>query len=196
MLVSAIQAAARGLRIRPAHSPWLPALPPTLLLRDLMRDHGMAAGDGLPAFPYGLDDLPAAQQQRPACISLDAFGHLMAAGGPRSGRSQLLRTIAASAAVTLTAADVHLYGIDCGNGALLPLADLPHCGAVVTRTQGERASRLITRLGEEVSRRQELLAQGGFADIREQRAAAAGDAGAGNWAGPKLPHILVLLDRW
>ena len=196
VLVSAIQAAARGLRIRPAHSPWLPALPATLLLRDLMRDHGMAAGDGLPAFPYGLDDLPAAQEQRPASISLDTFGHLMAAGGPRSGRSQLLRTIAASAAVTLTAADVHLYGIDCGNGALLPLADLPHCGAVVTRTQGERATRLITRLGEEVSRRQELLAQGGFADIREQRAAAAGDAGAGDRTGPKLPHILVLLDRW
>ena len=196
VLVSAIQAAARGLRIRPAHSPWLPALPATLLLRDLMRDHGMAAGDGLPAFPYGLDDLPAAQEQRPASISLDTFGHLMAAGGPRSGRSQLLRTIAASAAVTLTAADVHLYGIDCGNGALLPLADLPHCGAVVTRAQGERATRLITRLGEEVSRRHELLAQGGFADIREQRAAAAGHAGAGDRTGPKLPHILVLLDRW
>ncbi len=196
VLVSAIQVAARGLRIRPAHSPWLPALPATLLLRDLMRDHGMAAGDGLPAFPYGLDDLPAAQEQRPASISLDTFGHLMAAGGPRSGRSQLLRTIAASAAVALTAADVHLYGIDCGNGALLPLADLPHCGAVVTRAQGERATRLITRLGEEVSRRQELLAQGGFADIREQRATAAGDAGAGGRTGPKLPHILVLLDRW
>ena len=200
VLVSAIQAAARELRIPPAHSPWLPALPATLLLRDLMREHGMTAGDGLPAFPYGLDDLPAAQEQRLASISLDTFGHLMAAGGPRSGRSQLLRTIAASAAITLTPADVHIYGIDCGNGALLPLAGLPHCGAVVTRTQGERATRLITRLGAEVSRRQELLAQGGFADIRELRAAApvdapvdaADDAGAGQ----KLPHILVLLDRW
>ena len=39
-----------------------------------------------------------------------------------------------------------MYGIDCGNGALLPVADLPHCGAVVQRTQAERASRLITRL--------------------------------------------------
>ena len=64
VLVSAIQAAARELRIPPAHSPWLPALPATLLLRDLMRDRGMTAGDGLPAFPYGLDDLPAAQEQR------------------------------------------------------------------------------------------------------------------------------------
>ncbi|MGA2826348.1 MAG: FtsK/SpoIIIE domain-containing protein [Streptosporangiaceae bacterium] len=214
VLVQAIRVAARELRIRPAHSPWLPALPTTLLLRDLTGDQGVTGDDGpagdhgatgdhgltgdhgvargygggLPPFPYGVDDLPAAQQQRPALISLDTFGHLMAAGGPRSGRSQLLRTIAGSAARTLPVSDVHIYGIDCGNGALLPLADLPHCGAVVTRTQGERAARLISRLGEEVGRRQDLLAEGGFADIREQRAAA--EPGAG------LPHILVLLDRW
>ena len=193
VLVQAIRLAARELRIPAAHSPWLPALPAALLLGDLVRGHRLSGGDGLPAVPFGVDDLPAAQEQRPAVISLDTFGHMMAAGGPRSGRSQLLRTIAASAAVTLPVSDVHIYGIDCGNGALLPLADLPHCGAVVTRTQGERAARLITRLGEQVSRRQDLLADGGFADIREQRAAA-GTGAAGTSAG--LPHILILLDRW
>ncbi len=112
----------------------------------------------------------------------------MAAGAPRSGRSQLLRTIAASIAVGASCADAHLYGIDCGNGALLPLAGLPHCGAVVTRTQAERATRLIARLGAELGRRQDLLAEGGFADLTEQRAAAA--------PGDRLPHIIVLLDRW
>ena len=88
---------------------------------------------------FGLVDLPAVQQQQSAVLALDAFTHLMAAGAPRSGRSQLLRTIAGALALAHSAADVHLYGIDCGNGALLPLADLPHCGAVVTRTQTERA---------------------------------------------------------
>jgi len=83
---------------------------------------------------------------------------------------------------------VHLYGIDCGNGALLPLAELPHCGAVVTRAQTERAARLLKRLAAELNSRQELLAAAGFGDIREQRAAA-GEAG-------RLPHIFVLLDRW
>ena len=83
---------------------------------------------------------------------------------------------------------MHLYGIDCGNGALLPLADLPHCGAVVTRTQTERAARLLTRLGAELARRQDLLAEGGFAGITEQRAAAP--------PAERLPHIVVLLDRW
>ena len=112
----------------------------------------------------------------------------MAAGAPRSGRSQLLRTIAAALALAHSCADLHLYGIDCGNGALRALTDLPHCGAVVTRTETERAVRLLGRLAAEVSRRQELLAEGGFADITEQRAATTG--------GERLPHVVVLLDRW
>ena len=83
---------------------------------------------------------------------------------------------------------MHLYGIDCGNGALLPLADLPHCGAVVLRTQAERAARLIGRLGQELSRRQEQLAAGGFAGIGEQRAArAAGTDGTGAPPAPTAP---------
>ena len=101
-------------------------------------DRERPAGGALPCV-FGLVDLPAVQQQQSAVLDLDAFTHLMAAGAPRSGRSQLLRTIAGALALTHSPADVHLYGIDCGNGALLPLADLPHCGAVVSRAQTERA---------------------------------------------------------
>ena len=59
---------------------------------------------------------------------------------------------------------------------------------MVTRTQDERAARLLARLAAELSRRQDLLAEGGFAGITEQRTAAP--------AAARLPHILVLLDRW
>jgi DNA segregation ATPase FtsK/SpoIIIE, S-DNA-T family len=196
VLVDAICTAADRLRIPAQHSPWLPALPAGPLLAGLP-PAGAPAGDLAPV-PYGITDLPAQQAQQAAALDFAGFGHMMAAGGPRSGRSQLLRTIAGSIAATLSCADVHLYGIDCGNGALLPAADLPHCGAVVLRTQTERAARLIGRLGQELSRRQELLAEGGFADIGEQRAAAragGGRAGAAP-ADEALPHIVVLLDRW
>ncbi len=100
----------------------------------------------------------------------------------------MLRTIAGSLARTHSVADVHLYGIDCGNGALNALTRLPHCGAVVGRNQTERVVRLVNRLKGELSRRQDLLAEAGFADIGEQRAAVAEDE--------RLPHIVVLLDRW
>ncbi|HEY1640787.1 MAG TPA: FtsK/SpoIIIE domain-containing protein [Streptosporangiaceae bacterium] len=190
VLVDAIRTATGRLHIPAPHSPWLPALPAGLLLAGLP-PAGATVGD-LPLVPYGMTDLPAEQAQRAAVIDFATFGHMMAAGGPRSGRSQLLRTVAGSIAATLSCADVHLYGIDCGNGALLPVADLPHCGAVVLRTQAERAVRLIGRLGQELSRRQELLAEGGFADVGEQRAAAASPGPAS----VLLPHIVILLDRW
>jgi len=187
ILVGQIRRAAEAFRIPAQHSPWLAPLPRTLLLRDLP-GLGRQPEPGHAPVPFGLIDLPGVQRQRPVMINLESFGHLMAAGAPRSGRSQLLRTIAASLAVGFSCADVHLYGIDCGNGALLPLADLPHCGAVVSRTQDERAARLLARLAAELSRRQDLLAAADFAGITEQRAAAT--------AGRRLPHILVLLDRW
>ena len=190
VLVEEIRRATHGLRIQFPHRPWLEPLPPSLLLHDVMpaypgRDR--PAGSA-PACVFGLVDLPAVQQQQSAVLDLDAFTHLMAAGAPRSGRSQLLRTIAGALALTHSPADVHLYGIDCGNGALMPLAELPHCGAVVSRAQTERAARLLRRLAAELGSRQELLAAAGFGDIREQRAAVA--------EAERLPHIFVLLDRW
>jgi S-DNA-T family DNA segregation ATPase FtsK/SpoIIIE len=190
VLVEEIRKAAGQLRISVPHSPWLAPLPSSLLLHDLMpaaRENKPAAGGTHPCV-FGLLDLPASQQQQPAVLDPATFAHLMAAGAPQSGRSQLLRTIAGTLALAHSAADVHLYGIDCGNGALLPLTELPHCGAVVSRTQAERATRLLKRLAAELSRRQELLAAAGFADIREQRAAVPPQE--------RLPHVFVLLDRW
>jgi DNA segregation ATPase FtsK/SpoIIIE, S-DNA-T family len=185
VLVQAIRAANDGLGLPVQHSPWLPPLPQSLLLAQLRVPE--PAG-GLPLIPYGADDLPSQQRQRVAVIDLRSFGHLLAAGAPRSGRSQLLRTIAGSIASRASCADVHIYGIDCGNGALLGLTRLPHCGAVVSRAQTERAIRLMSRLTRELARRQDLLAAGGFADCTEQRAAAVPQ--------DRLPHIIVLIDRW
>jgi S-DNA-T family DNA segregation ATPase FtsK/SpoIIIE len=176
VLVAEIGKAVAGLGIPGQHSPWLPALPQTLLLNQLRPG------------AFGVEDLPAWQRQQPVVLDLESFSHLMAAGAPRTGRSQLLRTTAATLALAHSTADVHMYGIDCGNGALLPLADLPHCGAVVQRTQPERAARLLRRLAGEIERRQELLAMGGFADINEQRSTVSPPE--------RLAHVFVFLDRW
>ncbi|MEU6119224.1 FtsK/SpoIIIE domain-containing protein [Streptomyces sp. NPDC047117] len=185
VLVDAVREANAHLRIPQQHSPWLPALTEKLLPEDLPPVRGQGA---LPPAPYGIEDLPSSQARRAAAVDFATFGHLLIAGAPRSGRSQVLRTIAGSLARTLSCADVHLYGIDCGNGALNALTKLPHCGAVVGRNQSERAVRLVRRLSAEASKRQELLAEYGFADIGEQRAGTPEDQ--------RLPHIVVLLDRW
>ncbi len=95
VLVDQIRRAAAGLRIPAQPSPWPAPLPRTLLLCDLP-GLGRPPEPGQVPVPFGLIDLPGRQRQQPAVISLDTFGHLMAAGAPRSGRSQLLCAIAAA----------------------------------------------------------------------------------------------------
>ncbi|WP_405913054.1 FtsK/SpoIIIE domain-containing protein [Streptomyces sp. NBC_00963] len=185
VLVDAVREANERLGIPPQHSPWLPALSETLLLDEVPAASSTGA---LAPAPYGVEDIPSDQARRPVSIDFTTFGHLLLGGAPRSGRSQVLRTIAGSLARTHSVADVHLYGIDCGNGALNALTRLPHCGAVVGRAQTERAVRLVNRLKGEITRRQELLAEKGFADIGEQRSVVPVEE--------RLPHIVVLLDRW
>lgn len=188
VLVDAVRDANRSMGIPAQHSPWLPALDEKLLLDEIDVPALAGAAPGkLPPAPYGIEDLPSDQARRPVVVDFASFGHLMIGGAPRSGR-WVLRTIAGSLARTHSTADVHLYGIDCGNGALNALTRLPHCGAVVGRNQTERVVRLVNRLKGELSRRQDLLADSGFADIGEQRASAE--------ESERLPHIVVLLDRW
>ena len=187
VLVEAIREANDQLGIPPQHSPWLPALPEKLVLDELEAPGG-ASPDGLVPAPYAVDDLPAEQTRRTATIDLPTFGHLMASGAPRTGRSQILRTMAGSLARHNSCADVHLYGLDCGNGALLALNALPHCGAVVRSNEPDRATRLIEKLAAEVQRRMQLLGERGFTDINEQRVGVPEEE--------RLPHIVLFLDRW
>jgi S-DNA-T family DNA segregation ATPase FtsK/SpoIIIE len=163
-LVRAIRAAAEAEGVAAARSPWLPPLPKRLPLTDILTPSS-SSSSSTPApardrvvIEYGVADVPAEQSQRIAAFDLARDGHLLAIGGPRSGRSQLLLTLAASAALTYSVADVHMYALDCGDGALLPVAALPHCGAVVSRSQPERATRLLARLRAEVERRHQLPA--------------------------------------
>ncbi|MFI1397987.1 FtsK/SpoIIIE domain-containing protein [Streptomyces sp. NPDC020681] len=187
-LVEAVRGAARDLNVPPQHSPWLPALPDTLVTAELPPVAATPGGYDLAPVAYGLVDLPAEQQQAPVALDLATLGHLHIVGSPRAGRSQTLRTIAGTLARAHSSADVHLYGIDCGNGALLALEALPHTGAVVQRTQPDRLARLLNRLTAEVARRQELLAARGAADLPELRRVLPPEE--------RPAHILVLLDRW
>jgi DNA segregation ATPase FtsK/SpoIIIE, S-DNA-T family len=180
-LVRALREAAASTGVRTPPSPWLPALPSIVAL------DGAESTEGETPVPFGILDLPDQQSQSSAELDL-GHGHLAAIGAPRSGRSTVLRTVAASIATRHSAGNVHLYGVDCGGNALLPVVSLPHTGAVVTRDQPDRLARLTARLTAELSRRQQLLAEQGFASVLEQRAGAA--------PGERLPHIVVLFDRW
>src|SRR5439155_3001933 len=97
-------------------------------------------------------------------------------------------TLAASLVTGNSPADVWLYAVDCGGGELRALARLPHTGAVVIRSETDRADRLLTRLSAEVARRADLLAAGGYATLTELRAATP--------PADRLPYLVLFVDRW
>ncbi|MEU6349790.1 FtsK/SpoIIIE domain-containing protein [Streptomyces sp. NPDC047072] len=170
-------------------SPWLPPLPETLTWTPPPAPaSGTDRPAALPPVEYGLVDLPAQQARTALTFDVDRAGHLHIVGSPRSGRSQTLRTLAAALAQAHGADDVHLYGIDCGNGALNALTALPHCGVVVDRGQTERLGRLLDRLGSELTARQSILGTRGTADLTELRGTQA--------PGERLAHIVLMIDRF
>ncbi|WP_329368280.1 FtsK/SpoIIIE domain-containing protein [Streptomyces sp. NBC_00669] len=189
VLVDAIREASDLLGFPAPRKPWLDPLPEHIVAEDLPADAGATPTGDVSPIGYGLTDLPAQQARARLSVDLVHGEHVLIAGGPRSGRSTALRTIAGSLARDTAPSDVHLYAIDCGANALLPLVALPHCGAVVTRDQPERLSRLLDRLSSEVSRRQQLLAVKGASSAAEQRAMAATPE-------ERLPWMVLLLDNW
>ncbi|MVO83855.1 cell division protein FtsK [Streptomyces sp. p1417] len=190
VLVGAIRAGAELMGFGEQHSPWLPPLPDLLWLGELpdVAETQPRAHGEVPPIRIGLTDLPAQQRRAPLALDLVHGEHIMLAGGARSGRSTALRSLAGSLAANTSPADVHLYGIDCGANALLPLANLPHCGAIVTRDQPDRVRRLLDRLSGEIARRQQYLAMEGLSSAAEQRATAAPE--------DRLPWMVLLIDNW
>jgi DNA segregation ATPase FtsK/SpoIIIE, S-DNA-T family len=187
-LVHAAQAASATSGVVAPAPPWLPALDPVVTLEALLEQVPAAAGGDRLRIPFGLTDIPAEQRRDAAYLDLERGSNLGIVSAPRAGRSTALRAIAGAIARDVSPEDVHVYGVDCGNNALLPLVALPHVGAVVTRNETDRMDRLVTRLRQLVSERQQQLAMAGFADVTEQRASVPPEQ--------RMPYVVVLFDRW
>jgi DNA segregation ATPase FtsK/SpoIIIE, S-DNA-T family len=127
---------------RAAAAVWLPPLPDREPLFQVL--DGDAAGLEV---PLGLLDDPARQRQSEWLVDLGrAGGHHAIIGAPQSGRTTMLRTIAAGIATTLTPKEVTVYGLDLAGSGLARLEEFPHVGGVATRHDGEAQTRLLEEL--------------------------------------------------
>jgi S-DNA-T family DNA segregation ATPase FtsK/SpoIIIE len=194
-LVDLVTEAARLLGTAKNASPWLVPLPTMLPLEAVVSsdpDAPAAVGTSDTQLVIGLEDVPAQQTQRPLVWDLATGSHVLFIGSALSGRTTALRTLLGQAVRGHDAADLHLYVIDYGAGGLLPLADAPHTGAVVTALEPSRLPRLMTRLVDELARRQAVLSRSAVGTIVEQRRQAFADGGSGE----ALPYVLVAVDGW
>jgi len=129
-LVAALARAAEGLARTPP--PWLPALPDVLGWRT--PDDAPGGGGGL---PLALADDPAVPEQRPVLWPGDR--PLVVAGGPGTGRTSLLRWLAAAARDR----EVLVVGDPAELGHLTAL---PRVSCVVDPADGEHLLRALARV--------------------------------------------------
>jgi S-DNA-T family DNA segregation ATPase FtsK/SpoIIIE len=156
----------------PAYEVWLPPLDvaPTLgqLLPPLIADPDRGVTiDAIERFGTlqalgGIVDKPFEQRRDPMWLDLTgSAGNVMVIGAAQSGKSNFLRTLLVSLAVSHTPREVQFYGLDFGGGPLSALEDLPHMGSVASRRDVDEVRRTIAELHGLMRAREELFATQG-----------------------------------
>lgn len=188
---------------RQAHQVWLAPLPGLIQLGGLLGELAVVPGRGLAvagwpaegqlAVPIGVLDLP--REQRYELALLDLAGHsgsVQVLGAPQTGKSALLRSLALGLALTHTPEEVQLYCLDFG-GALAELAELPHVGAVVPRSEPERVERTVAYLLRLLDERAAAFVEHEVTSMSQARLLRAPAAGPGASLG-SFPDVFLLVD--
>jgi S-DNA-T family DNA segregation ATPase FtsK/SpoIIIE len=156
-----------------AHQIWLPPLPNSLpidrITGELVEDpaYGLTVAQperrGNLHIPLGLLDKPTEQKQEPFVLDISGGGgHVCILGAPQTGKSTLLRTFVAGAALTHTPQDIAFYCVDFGGGALGSLTGLPHVGGIAGRLEADRVRRTIAEVNLLMAEREQLFADRGI----------------------------------
>ncbi len=145
-VVEAVRAAHHNLGGATPRSPWPAPLPDEIAAERLGETVGPQEASAW------LADDPARQRQFPGGWQ-PSDGHLVVIGGPGSGTTTTLAAVALDLCRTHTPDMLHIYGIDLDAGTLSALGHLPHVGAVAAPTEGDRRTRLLRLLDDEVAAR-------------------------------------------
>lgn len=198
-----VAVAAMADRGPPAHRVWLPPLdapePLDRLLGDLTPDpvlglvsHRWRRRAGLQV-PLGVVDRPREQRRDVLDVDLGgAAGHVAVVGGPRSGKSTLLRTLVASTSLTRTPLEVQFFVLDFGGGAFAPLTGLPHVAGVGTRAEPDVVRRVLAEVQGLLDRRESYFREQGIDSIETYRAS----RGRGGGRDDGWGDVFLVVDGW
>lgn len=186
-----------------AHQVWLPPLERPATLDQLMGpivhvpERGLStqhldarhALHGL----VGVIDKPFEQRREPMWLDLSgSLGNLVVVGGPRSGKSNLLRTLIGSLALRHTPREVQFYGLDLSGGGLSAMAGLPHTGGVASRRDVDKVRRTIAEMYGLMQSREALFATHAVEGIAAYRRAKL----QGRFAEDPFGDVFLVVDGW
>jgi S-DNA-T family DNA segregation ATPase FtsK/SpoIIIE len=139
------------------------------LLSPIVVEPGRGLGTGNPDLRgalcgvAGIIDKPFEQRRDLLWTDLSgAAGNVAVVGGPRSGKSTLLRTLIGSLALTHTPREAQFYCLDFGGGGLGALRGLPHVGGVATRRELDQVRRTVGELRTLLAEREQRFATEGI----------------------------------
>ena len=181
-MVDNVQVAHEKAGIDAPRRPWQAPLAPVYDLARLPRS------DTDEKIVIGVIDMPRQQRQSIAHFTPDHDGNILVLGASGSGKTVLLRTLAASTGMSKSGATTHVYGLDFAGRGLEMLGDLPHVGTIVQGHDNQRVIRLLRDLRSRIDERSERFAAVRAGTLPEYRAAKGGRADE--------PRVLVLLDGY
>jgi S-DNA-T family DNA segregation ATPase FtsK/SpoIIIE len=187
----------------PAHQVWLPPLsePPTLdqmlppLVRHSQRGLTVSAPEMVGSLTAigGVVDKPFEQRRDLLVLDLaGAGGNTAVVGGPRSGKSNLLRTLIASLALTHTPQEVQFFALDFGGGGLNAMRDLPHVGTVATRNDIGVVRRTVAEARTIMRMRERRFATEGIDSIATYRQRKRD----GDFGDDPFGDLFLVIDGW
>ncbi|GAB1643513.1 type VII secretion protein EccC [Krasilnikovia sp. MM14-A1259] len=188
----------------PAHQVWLPPLHQPAALDELL---GPVAADpvrglafpnpelhGALRVPIALVDKPREQIRDVMWLSLaGAAGHVAVVGGTLSGKSTALRALICGLALTHTPAEVQVYCLDFGGGALGTLRDLPHVGGVFGRVDAAGVRRTVGEMLALLTERERRFAELGIDSMASYRRRRANAPGGDDDA---FGDVFLVVDGW
>src|SRR3954454_5046296 len=185
-----------------AHQVWLPPLDVPDSLDELMAylepdpQLGLVSKQwralaGL-TVPLGTIDLPREQRRDTLTVNLSgASGHVAVVGGPRTGKSTVLRTLVTSLSLTTTPLESQFFVLDFGGGTFSALQSLPHVAGVGTRSEPDVVRRIVAEVTGIVDRREAYFRANAIDSIetyRSRRAQGRADDGYGD--------VFLVVDGW
>ena len=191
-VVNHIAAVSAEQSIGEAFQLWLPPLPETLVLTEVLDKDKIWNGerwqppvDHLTA-TVGRIDNPSDQAQYNLDINFNLNGHMLVYGSPSSGKTMLIKTIIMSLAMKYDPEYVHFYILDFGTRTLGVFNQLPHLGDIIFPEDEQKLSKLISWLLSQLDERKHKFSQLGISNLVSYCAA----------TGEKVPYIVILLDNY
>lgn len=186
VVVEHVRQIARATGVAPLPRPWLPPLPPRIVVTDLLPvDPDAWDAPKSPLRPVvGTVDIPGRQTQETLRLDLSGDGHLAVFASPGYGKSTFLQTLVMDLARVHSPEHLHVYLLDLGTNGLLPLQGLPHVADTITVEDERKVRKFVDRTEAEMKRRKQLLSAYAVANLPMYERA----------SGEPLPEILLVVD--